>query len=276
MIHLGRARAIATFIFLSALAAGCSKRPSEGTATTAPAADSAPAGAEAALPTERKLIRRAELRVEVADYSDARTAIERRLEAYGGYVESADVQHASEGGLHAELVLRVTADKLAAFMKDATELGEVGHESIQTDDVTDQYVDLDARRRAAERLEARLLDLLEAGPSSVGDLLEVERELARVRGDIERMQGSLQHIDKQVAYSSVRLVIDVPAPVAAALPLGPEMTRAVVRSSALLVETGRGLLVLVAALLPWSFFLLGAGWVVRRWLRQRRLARLLK
>jgi hypothetical protein len=276
------------FALCSTLAFGCQDRAEAGApsapepAATAPAAEEGKAGdapaagrAEATVPANRKLIQRAELQVEIASYEDARQALDRRLAALGGFVADAKVNHGDGGVASATLVLRVPADKLAAFMSDASGFGRVLHESLSSEDVTDAYVDVNARLANARRLEARLLELVAARTDGVTQLLEVERELARVREQIERYEAQIKSYDNQVAMSTIKLELVTP-PVVATLPpttLRERLTRTLAGSWAALVGTGQAVLVLAVALLPWLLPLSLLGLGLRSLLRRARRRR---
>ncbi len=92
-------------------------------------------------------------------------------------------------------------------MEKARALGELKNQTLGTDDVTKAYFDTDARLRNAKRMEERLLDMLQKKTGKVSDLLEVEKELGRVREQIEQMQGTLKYYDALVQYATVTITL---------------------------------------------------------------------
>ncbi len=123
----------------------------------------------------------------------------------GGFV----VDSSSNGGHGWESVgatLRVPASQFDATLARLRGMGAVTHEQIQGQDVTDEYVDLGARVANQRRLEQRLLALMD-GAASVKDALEVEKELARVRGEIERAEGRRKGIEDRVSLSTITLTL---------------------------------------------------------------------
>jgi len=228
---------------------------------------------------KRKLIQTAELHLWVEDYADSKRALEQRLEEVGGYVDSAEVDHAEGRVLSANLVLRVPVEKLTGFLRGATGLGRVTHESLSTTDVSTEYYDIEARLKSARKLESRLLELVGAETNAVKDLLEVERELARVRSQIEQLEGRIRMFDGQVAYSTVTLRISTdPVYLASAPPtLTEQAWRTAEVSARALVGFGRGLLLVLVALAPWLPLMGLVFWALRRVRRsawwQRRRAR---
>ena len=219
---------------------------------------------------QRKIIRTAEITLLADSYEQAREAIEEMARGAGGYLQAAQADRTSEGGSFT-LVLRVPSRRLPEVSHSLARLGKILHESMTAEEVTAEYYDTAARLGNARRLETRLLELLAKQTGKVSDLLEVERELGRVREQIERFQGQIRLYDHQVELSALTVhVLLTPPPVAAAPGLGEDLREALAGSWQTLRSVGRGLLVLGVALLPWSPLFLGAGWLARRAWRRRR------
>jgi hypothetical protein len=272
-----------------ALLAGCrdagdaasTSEPMTTTAAPGPAA-SAEADALAAVdlpgekaPVQRKLIQDAELHIEVDNYEKARRELDAELAAVGGFVANAEVQHRDGAVSQAKLTLRVPSDKLHGFLGTAAGQGKVLHENLKTEDITDGYYDLQARLDNARRLEGRFLALLTEKAHGMKELLEVERELARVREEIERYEGKLRMWDKQVAMSTVELSLFTRQIYTAAAPptLSEKMSDTLGSSWGALVALGQGLVLLATLLVPWLLPLLAMAWLVRTvWRRRRRTA----
>lgn len=228
--------------------------------------------------TQRKLIQNAELHLEVASYGDARRAVEAELAKAGGYLSSAQIDHREGQVSRAQLVLRLPATKLKPTLQAYAKLGTVVHETLTTQDITEEYYDLKARLDNARKLEARLLELLATEAKELKDLLEVEKELARVREQIERFEGKLRLWDKQVAYSTLTLELITRDIYAAGKPrtMGEQISQTFSRSWEALQKAGRGLLLVLVALVPWMIPLLLLGWLglrLVRWMGRRMAAK---
>jgi hypothetical protein len=91
------------------------------------------------------------------------------------------------------------------FLTELRKLGRVEAESRQNDEVTDQYLDLDARLQNAKAAEQRLIQLLATRAGKLEDVLEAERELTRVHGDVESMTGERNPLLHRVDYATVEL-----------------------------------------------------------------------
>jgi hypothetical protein len=96
-------------------------------------------------------------------------------------------------------------EKLDAFLQKIRGLGELKNQTLGTEDVTKAYFDTDARLKNARVMEQRLIDMLNTKTGKVSDLLQVEKELSRVREEIEKMQGELKYWDSQVQFATVTI-----------------------------------------------------------------------
>jgi uncharacterized small protein (DUF1192 family)/lambda repressor-like predicted transcriptional regulator len=176
-----------------------------GLATAPAAGDQKDAGREpgAALPSGPMIIRTATLVVVAKEFDTARTSFERLLRQHGGYV----AQLSTSGQSSARTLtatLRVPADRMDALFAELKKLGRVEGEGQMGEEVTQQYVDLVARLKNSRVTEQRLAQILAQRTGKVADVLEVEREIARVRGEIERMEAQRKTLENQVAFASLR------------------------------------------------------------------------
>ena len=166
-----------------------------------------PAATEAPAPDTRKLVRNAELELEVKSFQAAMDQIAALTKAAGGYVDTSHSQKGGNGKLQGTVVVKVLPQNLDDFLLKLRDLGKLANQSVKTDDVTKDYFDTQARLENSRRMETQLQDLLKHENSKVSDLLQVERELARGRGDIEQMQGALKLYDFQVQYATVTMQV---------------------------------------------------------------------
>ncbi len=155
----------------------------------------------------RKLIRDASLELEVTDFTKTSDNITKLARANGGYVDTTNSERGGNGKLRGVIVVKVLPPKIDDFLFALRTLGEVQNQSITTQDVTKDYFDIQARMVNAQKTEEQLQLLLEKNNGKVSELLTVEREISRVRGDIESMQGQLKLFDFQVAYATVTLQV---------------------------------------------------------------------
>jgi hypothetical protein len=172
----------------------------------------APAAPPAAQPQKafpaadgRKIVRTAQLAIDVDRFDDASRVLVQIAERSGGFV--ADSSYAESNGVPAgSFTLRVPADRFAAVLTELEALGEVTQRQISGQDVTEEFVDLGSRIRNLERHEQRLLSFMERA-TKVSDLLAIEEQLARVRGEIEQLTGRMRFLDRSGDLATVAVVV---------------------------------------------------------------------
>jgi hypothetical protein len=240
----------------------------------APEKGKASGGEPAATP--RKIIRNGEIQVVVKRYAPARQALDEMVKAAGGYIASSQTDHSLGEVSSATIVIRVPAGHFEAITSKIARLGTVVRESTGTRDVSEEYYDLKARLTNARKLETRLQELVSSKQTSkVQELLEVERELARVRGEIERFEGKLRLLDNLVDLSTitVRLSIQERYVPPKAPSLGEDVRSTLHDSWRALRAFGRGLVLVAIAVLPWIAPIALVLWLSRRALRRWRARR---
>lgn len=234
------------------------------------AAPPAPA-ASSPLPAPRKLIVTGGIGVEVEDFTAARAKVEELVAAAGGYQTNSDADKQSNGGWRGSITVKIPPEKLSAFLAAVRALGEVKSENRRGDDVSMEYVDLTARLTTKRQLEGELLGLLHTSSPRLADKLEVERELARVREEIETVQGRLKYIDAMAALATITVTLFEPETVA------PEDDSIIFDSfktgiDGLLRSIG-ALIIFVMVAAPWLLALIVVIMVIRAWWRRRRGAK---
>ena len=157
---------------------------------------------------QRKVISIATVSLEVESVETAVGQVRDIAGRLGGFVEQLSSSGGSESPF-AELTVRVPQPQFEPALTRIEALGEVQSRELGSEDVTEQFIDLSARLRTSRREEQSLLALLERS-SSVTEILTVERELTRVRSDIERAQGQLTFLERQVDLATIRVVLFPP------------------------------------------------------------------
>ena len=164
---------------------------------------------ESALPpspgptANRKLVRNATAELEVISFDDAVQKITGFAAEEKGYVSTSSSEKQANGKLRGEIVVKVLPDNLDRFLLKLRGLGELKNQALTTEDVTKAYFDTESRMKNARLMEQRLIEILKTKSKDVADLLEVEKELGRVREEIETMQGELKFMDSQVQFATV-------------------------------------------------------------------------
>lgn len=168
----------------------------------------APAPAAMSAPAQRFVVRRATLEFTTRDvHALFAKAVLLPNAGLGEFVETSSISGEGEN-TRAELTLRVTADRLSSVLNELRGYGTVTSEQAGGQDITDQVVDIEARLRNEQRIEQELLALLTSKrDASLDDILRVQQELARVRGQIERMQAQRDSLGRLASLATVLVII---------------------------------------------------------------------
>lgn len=253
--------------------AGCAM-PEQAASPSSPAAGEVMlaqvADDEAGVPTRsaaqgRRIIYQGTVGLEVDDLDATLVRARAAVEQAGGYLSGLS-QVGGSRGRHASATYRVPAERFESTIDALAKLGTVLMRSVTADDVTEQWVDLDARLRNLNREEQRMLALLERA-GTVPQLLEVERELSRVRGEAEQITAQLRVLKDRVAVSTITLELNLPAELRATADSGPWLKRALSGAAATFVLLGKALvqlLVYLIVLAPYAGLAALPVWLARR------------
>ena len=141
--------------------------------------------------------------------------------------------------------------------------------NVSVQDVGEEYVDIEARMANARRLEQRLVELLATRTGKLADVLSVEHELARVRGEIERYEGRLRYLRSRVSVSTLTLSVHEPFPIVAERPGTHPMRDAFVQAWRNLVGVTAAIIASLGVVLPLGLLALVLVLVARRVLPAR-------
>jgi hypothetical protein len=221
--------------------------------------------------SDRKLIRNGEMSLEVKSVAAALNSLDQVVRTIGGQSTNQLERQNEYGARTASITWLVPAERLDAAIEAVRALGEPKELSFKTEDVTTSYFDVTVRIDTQKQLERHLVSLLARASNRLSDLLEIEREVARVREEIDRLEGRIRLWDSQIAMSSVVITLTEPAPIAARTG-GPLATliAAFGEAGENFVLTLAGLVAISGAALPVVLLLAGPAWlVVRAWCRTR-------
>src|SRR5207247_129259 len=122
-----------------------------------------------------------------------------------GYVATTSSEKQANGKRKGQVVVKVLPENLDRLLQKIRGLGELKNQTLGTKDVTKAYFDTESRLKNARVMEQRLIDMLKKKSDDINDLLQVEKELGRVREQIEQMQGELKFWDSQVQFATVTI-----------------------------------------------------------------------
>jgi hypothetical protein len=232
---------------------------------TTPAADEPAAGAP-------MLIRTANASIEVTNVDSAVVRLRALAARVGGYVTSSTVQAGDYEVRSATLEIKVPAPRFDDALGGLQPLGKVEFVNIAAQDVGEEFTDVTARVANARRLEERLVELLATRTGKLEDVLAVERELARVREEIERYQGRLRYLGTRVAMSTLSATVHEKGPLAGTAPGQNPLIEALRAAWRNFVGFVAGFIALLGVLVPLGV-LVWLGWLVARRLLPRRAPR---
>jgi hypothetical protein len=158
-----------------------------------------------ASPTARKIVYKATLSLVVEDFGVTEKSITDMVAAAGGYVAQFREDRTLGDLRGGQWVLRVPVEQFEKVLDGAGKLGVTQRRDVQSEDVSEEYVDLSARLKSKQGIEARLLELVQTKTDEVRDILSVETELGRVREEIERVEGRLRYLADRVALTTITI-----------------------------------------------------------------------
>lgn len=166
----------------------------------------------------RLIIRTGQASIEVDSLESSMAELRRAVQKVGGFVADASVQSGRNQIRSATLELKVPALRFDELTEALGPIGRLQYVNVGAEDVSEEFVDLTARVANGHRLEDRLVELLRTRTGKLQDVLSVERELARVREEIERMEGRLRFLKSSAQLSTLSVNLYEPAPLVASHP----------------------------------------------------------
>jgi hypothetical protein len=156
-------------------------------------------------PQAPMIARTASLTIQVKDIAGARGALDSILAKHHGYSASLTIDTPESGERHFQASLRIPAADLVSTLVDLKALGRTLNETQSGEEVTQQHADLVARLQNSRETEGRLRAILQQRTGKIEDVLQVEEEIARVRGEIESMEGEQKGLEHRVTFAGVDL-----------------------------------------------------------------------
>jgi hypothetical protein len=168
--------------------------------------------------TSRLIVRTGQASIEVDSLEPSMAELRRIVQRAGGFVADASVQSGRNQLRSATLELKVPSPRFDELTEGLAPIGRLEFVNVGAEDVSEEFVDLTARVANGHRLEDRLVELLRTRTGKLQDVLSVERELARVREEIERMEGRLRFLKTSAFLSTLSVSLHEPPPIVASHP----------------------------------------------------------
>jgi len=151
------------------------------------------------------IARTVSLSIVAKDFESARPSLDPVLARHNGYAAALNVATPQGAARTLQASLRIPTPQLAAALSELKALGRVEIETQNGEEVTQQHADLLARLKNSRETEQRLQDVLRTRTGKVKDVLEVEEEIARVRGEIEQMEAEQKNLEHRVEFATIDL-----------------------------------------------------------------------
>jgi hypothetical protein len=222
-------------------------------------------------PLERKIIHDIDFDIVVTDFTDVPKKVDALMKEFDGAYVAQMALSGSEGQSRSgRWVVRVPLSGQGSFLERVRAFGEVTREGSKADDVSEEFYDLEARLKNKRETEARLLKVQQEKTGELKDILEVEQQIDRVRGEIEQMQGRLDRLTTLTSLSTITINIreirNYKPP--QAVSLGDRAAGTFDASVEALREFGEGALLFLIAIAPWLPILIAMFFLARYLIRR--------
>lgn len=161
--------------------------------------------ASGAIIADRKIIYDTKIGLVVEDYASFENKLPTLVSLRGGFVASNKTDRRYNNNQSGIWVVRLPVAQYAEFLTSVSALGFAESRTEKAQDVTEEYVDVTARIKNKKKLEVRVLEMLDKRNGPLKDVLEIERELSRVREEIERMEGRLRFLQDRTSLATVTI-----------------------------------------------------------------------
>ena len=159
---------------------------------------------------KRKVISVASISIEVEFVQEKVTEIREISEMLGGFVEHMSTYGGSDR-YRANMTVRIPQDQFLTALDRISVLGKVQSQNLGNEDVTEEFIDIEARLKSSLLEEKSILSLLDKA-EKLSEILTIERELSRVRSEIERLQGKLNFLNRRVDLATINVALFSPEP----------------------------------------------------------------
>lgn len=227
----------------------------------------APPGSEPSAPS--MIIRNGNASVQVDSLGLAVEQLQGIVRRLGGYVANTSMQAGRDQVRSATLELKIPAPRFEEATAGLSGIGTVEFVNVTAEDVGEEFVDIAARVANGRRLEERLIELLATRTGRLQDVLSVERELARVREEIDRSEGRLRYLKTRTAISTLTVTMHEPLPLVSDSPGSNIIARAFIQAWRNFVRLTAAAIASLGVLLPLAALAWAGIFLVRRMRRNR-------
>lgn len=208
-----------------------------------------------------KIIRTAQVSLEVTDVTASADAFKTLAQQNGGYLSSSNVQRGYNDRLSATVVLRIPQSAFETVLESVKASGTVKSVSVQGEDVTEEYVDLTAQKTSYQNQLAQYYTIMKQAVK-VEDVIAVQAQIDRVQTELDRLEGRLRYLNSRIDLSTITVYLQEPEPVGGET--GHSFITAINEGIAGFFGTIDGLIILLFTILP-LIVIGGIAYAVYRW-----------
>ncbi len=212
---------------------------------------------------ERKITRNASMVLIVSDVKESVDKIQELIKGTDGYIQDASIWE-DNSQMRGNLTLRVPAGNLDNLLTSIEALGQLERKNVSGNDVTEEYYDTEARKNTLEKQEKRLLEIM-GKAKTVKEMLEIENELARIRGEIESLQARIKVLDNLTNLATINIELRSPRSISSGgslkEPFGQRLKAGWMLGINSMISLVEAILIIVAILTPYTPVLIAAGFL---------------
>ncbi len=160
---------------------------------------------------DRMIIRTGTMNLEIEKYEESQNIISNEANKVNGYISNTSTTVNVSGKKQGTIQVKVPAENFEGFVTIISKLGKVMSYNVSGNDVTEEFIDIEARHKTQKLLEERLLNLLQEKTAKLTDVVEVEQKLTEVRTTIETMDGRMRFLKNQSSYSTLTITLYEPS-----------------------------------------------------------------
>ena len=176
-----------------------------------PVPTSAPVAGSGAV-TDTKIIKTAYITIEVKDVTGSVDQLKALITAKGGYLSSSNIQAGDNNRLSGTVVIRIPAAEFENTLAGVKAIGTVKSVSTQGEDVTEEYVDIQAQKTSYQNQLAQYNEIMKKAVK-VSDVIEIQQQIDRVQTELDRLEGRLKYLNSRIDMSTITVTLQEPEPV---------------------------------------------------------------
>jgi len=236
--------------------------------TPVPVPTSAPVAGSGAV-TDTKIIKTASITIEVKDVTGSVDQLKALITAKGGYLSSSNIQAGDNNRLSGTVVIRIPAAEFENTLAGVKAIGTVKSVSTQGEDVTEEYVDIQAQKTSYQNQLAQYNEIMKKAVK-VSDVIEIQQQIDRVQTELDRLEGRLKYLNSRIDMSTITVTLQEPEPVGGET--GHNFVTTINEGIAGFFGTVDFIIILLFVLLP-VIILGGIGYGIYRWRKGKQPAK---